>query len=79
MGRFIPACVGNSLAQSGDAYRSFGFIPACVGNSHVNCLTDDSNTVHPRVCGELVFQPYLPMCVTVHPRVCGELFHEQER
>ncbi len=49
--RFIPACAGNTGAQSlsRDSPR---FIPACAGNTPDEPIWRDRLSVHPRVCGE---------------------------
>ena len=53
VGRFIPACAGNSQVGLHRQRRHRRFIPACAGNS-VRATTPHSPTpVHPRVCGEL--------------------------
>ena len=51
-GRFIPACVGNSM-QSAAWAPSSPVHPACVGNSRTGPPRSRTATVHPRVCGEL--------------------------
>ena len=56
--------------------KNHRFIPACVGNSTRLKTTRLSQTVHPRVCGELSPRNVLyPFLFGSSPRVWGTLYH----
>ena len=74
LGRFIPACAGNSAALASAAAPLGGSSPRVRGTRPKGTCRCRSPPVHPRVCGELCAE----LCVkarwpAVHPRVCGEL------
>ena len=50
--RFIPACAGNSVAQSDFAGLEPGSSPRVRGTANRSQSASCSATVHPRVCGE---------------------------
>ena len=73
LGRFIPACVGNSIP-------CFPINTGISVHPRVCGELADSAPVHPRVCGELRDNLSLMFSLdTVHPRVCGELGRAGQR
>ena len=55
-----PRVRGTPAAQLGVGVDD-RFIPACAGNSSRTSSRPQSPTVHPRVCGELLYQPRLDL------------------
>ena len=71
--RFIPACAGNTLSESGKVISPIGSSPHARGTRGGRRASGNANSVHPRMRGEHSDCRIIKTAqATVHPRMRGE-------